>query len=146
MPIYGNDLMSVQYKVVKKISVKEFKKLLKIFKEAKNCFPYKSNAIFLSTIELDEAGKSLNFYDQKVALGMLMGTKYTDQLKHIFPFISKFYNDPKKSIDDFAYSTMMESLIKTANKKIPLTGKYSKYMFDICGSWTNGKVILLEKK
>jgi hypothetical protein len=38
---------------------------------------------------------------------------------------------------------MMESLINEANKLLP---RNSKYMYDICGSWTNGKVILLEKK
>ena len=143
MPIYGDKLTSAQFKLVKKISINDFKKLLKVFKEAKSTFPYKNKFYFLKTIELDEAGKSVQYYDEKVIIDIIFDTNYRKNLKGKFPFIAKFYNDPKYAIDDFNYSSMLESLIKEANRNLPKT---SKYMFDICGSWTNGKVIILEKK
>ena len=43
MPIYSDKLMSSQYKVVKKISVMEFRNILNEFKKAKIVFPYKDN-------------------------------------------------------------------------------------------------------
>lgn len=143
MPIYGDKLTSTQYKLVKKISISEFRKLLKTFKEAKNTFPYKNKYNFLKTIELDEAGKSLEFYDEKVFIDIVFDIGYKKSLKGKFPFIAKFYNDPKYTIDDFNYSEMLISLIKEANRQL---SKNSKYMYDICGSWINGKVILFEKK
>lgn len=143
MPIYGDKLTSTQYKVVKKISVKEFRKLLDIFKKAKGSFPYKNKYYFLKSIELDEAGKSVKDYNEKVLIDIIFDINYRKNLKGKFPFIAKFYNDPKFTIDDYNYSIMMESLIKESNKLLPIN---SKYMYDICGSWTNGKVILLEKK
>ena len=141
MPIYDKKLQSVQFKVVTKIGVKEFKKMLDIFKKAKNTFPYKDKYIFLKSIELDEAGKSLEFYDAKVFITQISGVNLinTDN----FPFISKFYNDPKLNINDYNYGLMMESLIAEANK---LTPNRCKYIYDIVGSWTNGKVVLMEKK
>lgn len=143
MPIYGDKLTSTQYKIVKKISTKDFKKLLDNFKNSKSSFPYKSKYYFLRTIELDEAGKSMQFYDDKMIRDVLFNTGYKESLKNMFPFIAKFYNDPKFSIDDHNYSIMVEALIKEANKNLP---RNSKYMYDICGSWTNGRVIILEKK
>ena len=143
MPIYGDKLTSTQYKVVKNISAQEFRKLLKTFKQSKATFPYKDKYYFLRTIELDEAGKSVKFYNDKALIDVIFDTGYRENLKGQFPFISKFYNDPKYNINDYNYCVMMESLIHEANKNLP---RNSKYMFDICGSWTNGKVIILEKK
>lgn len=143
MPIYSKKLTSVQYKVVTKIDVKEFKKLLDIFKKAKTTFPYNNKIPFLKSIELDEAGKSLEFYDAKELLRYVTGIDLMD-VDGKFPFISKFYNDPRLNITDYNYTLMMESLINEANNL--LSNKYSKYLYDIAGSWTNGKVILLEKK
>ena len=143
MPIYGDKLTSTQYKIVKKIPVLEFKSLLKTFKKSKSSFPYKDKYYFLKTIELDEAGKSVKFYKDKAAIDILFDVGYRENLKGKFPYIAKFYNDPKFIIDDYDYCVMMESLIKEANKNLP---RNSKYMYDICGSWTNGRVIILEKK
>ena len=143
MPIYGDKLTSTQFKIVKQISVSEFRSLLKTFKKAKSSFPYKDKYYFLKTIELDEAGKSVKMYSKKALVDVIFDGNYRKNLKGKFPFIAKFYNDPKYAIDDFNYSSMLESLIKEANRNLPKT---SKYMFDICGSWTNGKVIILEKK
>ena len=143
MPIYGDKLTSTQYKVVKNISVQEFKKLLNTFKRAKSTFPYKDKFYFLKSIELDEAGKSVRWYNDKALIDVIFDTNYRENLKGKFPFISKFYNDPKLNINDYNYCVMMESLINEANKNLP---RNSKYRYDICGSWTNGKVIILEKK
>ena len=143
MPIYDKKLMSVQYKIVTQIGIKDFKKMLDIFKKAKNTFPYANNKNFLKSIELDEAGKSLENFDAKIKIGKIAGVNYFEDIGEKFPFISKFYNNPKLSIDDYNYAVMMESLINHSNKLIP--SNY-KYFFDIGGSWTNGKVILLEKK
>lgn len=143
MPIYSKKLMCVQYKVVTKIELKEFKKLLDIFKKAKNTFPYNDKIFFLKSIELDEAGKSIEFYDAKVAMSQLTGVNYFKDIGNKFPYISKFYNDPKLNINDYNYTVMMESLINQANKLLPYR---SKYLYDIVGSWTNGKVIIMEKK
>ena len=142
MPIYNNKLISQQYKIVTKISITDFEKLLNTFKKAKESFPYKNKYYFLKTIELDEAGKSLEFYNIKVTIDSLAGTNYSN-IQDKFPFISKFYNDPRFKIDNYNYGLMMESLINQANS---LLSKSSKYKYDIIGSWTNGKVILLEKK
>lgn len=143
MPIYGDKLTSTQYKLVKKISVNDFKSLLKTFKKSKSTFPYKNNYYFLKTIELDEAGKSVRYYSDKALIDVIFDQNYRENLKKKFPYISKFYNDPKYAIDDCNYMIMMESLIKESNRNLP---KSSKYMFDICGNWTNGKVIIMEKK
>lgn len=143
MPIYGDKLTSTQYKVVKTIDVMTFKSLIKNFKKAKTTFPYKDKFLFLKSIELDEAGKSVRWYKDKAFIDVMFDQNYRENLKGKFPFISKFYNDPRLNINDYNYCVMMESLINEANKLLPRT---SKYMYDICGSWTNGKVILLEKK
>jgi hypothetical protein len=142
MPIYTNKLNSQKFKVVIKIDIQEFEKLLINFKKAKETFPYKNKYYFLKSIELDEAGKSLEFYNIKVTIDYLAGTDLS-KVEDKFPFISKFYNDPKLNINDYNYTLMMESLIKQANSLLP---RNSKYIYDIIGSWTNGKVILLEKK
>lgn len=144
MPIYTDKLQSQQFKVVTKIGVKDFEKLLNIFKKAKETFPYKNKYYFLSSIELDEAGKSLEFYELKFTIDYLAGTNYAD-IKDKFPFISKFYNDPKLNINDYNYILMMESLIAKSNELLRRS-KYKNYKFDIVGSWTNGKVIILEEK
>ena len=140
MPIYNNSLLSTQYKITTKISVSEFKKLLKIFDKAKSEFPYNKKYYFLKTIDQSNAAKSLNNYEDKV---IFKGQKYLNDLKSIFPFIAEYYNDPKFAIPDSIYILMMESLIFHANKLLTTS---SKYKFDIGGSWTNGKVILMEKK
>ena len=140
MPIYDNALLSVQYKLVTKISVKEFEKLLKAFTKAQTEFPYKNNQYFLKTINKSDASKSVRNYEIKVAY---KGQKYLNDIKSIFPFIAEYYNDPKYSISDAFYINMMGSLISHANK---LLESDSKYKFDIAGSWINGKVIIMEKK
>jgi hypothetical protein len=142
MPIYTNKLTSQQYKVVTKIDIKTFKKLLDNFIKAKNTFPYKDKYYFLKSIELDEAGKSLKLYDVKVIIDDLVDTNLS-KIDDKFPFISKFYNDPKLNITDYNYGMMMESLINHANSLLPSS---SKYKYDIVGSWTNGKVIIMQKK
>ena len=142
MPIYTNKLTSQQFKVVTKIDIKDFEKLLNTFKKAKETFPYKNKYYFLKSIELDEAGKSLEFYTLKATIDYLAGTDLS-KIEDKFPYISKFYNDPRLNINEYNYIMMMESLINEANS---LLKKNSKYKFDIVGSWTNGKVILLEKK
>ena len=142
MPIYTDKIQATQYKVVTQIDIRSFEKLLNIFKKAKNTFPYKDKYVFLKSIELDEAGKSLQFYGLKVATDELLGTDLS-KVQDKFPYISKFYNDPKLCINDYNYIMMMEALIKEANRLIP---KRSSYLFDIVGSWTNGKVIILKKK
>lgn len=142
MPIYTNKLTSRQYKVVTKIDIKSFEKLLKTFIKAKDSFPYKDKYLFLRTIKLDEAGKSLQFYDIKVVIDDLVDTDFS-KIENKFPYISKFYNDPKLHINDYNYGLMMESLINHANSLLPTN---SKYKYDIAGSWTNGKVIILQKK
>lgn len=142
MPIYTNKLQSQQFKVVTKIEIKEFEKLLKVFIKAKETFPYKNKYYFLKSIELDEAGKSLEFYNIKATIDYFVGTDLS-KIDDKFPFISKFYNDPKLNINDYNYTLMMESLINKANELLP---RNSKYKFDIIGSWTNGKVIIFEKK
>jgi len=142
MPIYTNKLTSQQYKIVTKIDIKTFKKLLDNFIKAKNTFPYKDKYYFLKSIELDEAGKSLEFYNIKVIIDDLANTNLS-KIDDKFPFISKFYNDPKLHITDYNYGMMMESLINHANSLLPSS---SKYKYDIVGSWTNGKVIIMQKK
>lgn len=142
MPIYTNKLTSKQYKVVTKINIKTFEKLLKTFNKAKNTFPYKDKYYFVKSIELDEAGKSLQFYDVKVIIDDLANTDLS-KIDNKFPYISKYYNDPKLHITDYNYGLMMESLINHANSLLPSD---SKYKYDIAGSWINGKVIILEKK
>ena len=142
MPIYTNKLTSQQYKIVTKIDIKTFKKLLDNFIKAKNTFPYKDKYYFLKSIELDEAGKSLEFYNIKVIIDDLANTNLS-KMDDKFPFISKFYNDPKLHITDYNYGMMMESLINHANSLLPSS---SKYKYDIVGSWTNGKVIIMQKK
>ena len=142
MPIYSNKLTSQQYKVVTKIEVGEFKKLLKNFIKAKETFVYKNKYDFIKTIELDEAGKSLEYYNIKSTIDYFVGTDLS-KTDDKFPFISKFYNDPKICISDYNYGMMMEALIRKANE---LLSSSSKYKYDIIGSWTNGKVILLIKK
>jgi len=142
MPIYSDKLNSQKFKVVTKIEIREFEKLLNTFKKAKESFPYKNKYYFLKSIELDEAGKSLEFYGIKSTIDYFLGTDLS-KVEDKFPYISKFYNDPKFNINDYNYIMMMESLINYSNSTLP---KNSKYKFDIVGSWTNGKVIILEKK
>lgn len=142
MPIYSDKLNSQKFKVVTKIEIREFEKLLNTFKKAKESFPYKNKYYFLKSIELDEAGKSLEFYGIKSTIDYFLGTDLS-KVEDKFPYISKFYNDPKLNINDYNYIMMMESLINYSNSILP---KNSKYKFDIVGSWTNGKVIILEKK
>lgn len=143
MPIYGDKLTNTQYKVVTKIEIKEFAQLLKYFETGKNKFPYKNNKDFLKTVKFDKAGDSLKYYKEKVLVDIIFDTNYRKDIKGFFPFIAKFENEPKYGIDDFTYGIMMESLIQNANNNIPST---MNYKFDICGSWTNGKVIILKKK
>ena len=71
MPIYGDKLTSTQYKVVKTIDALTFRKLLKNFKKAKTTFPYKDKFIFLKSIELDEAGKSVKYYNDKAFIDVI---------------------------------------------------------------------------
>ena len=143
MPIYTNKLTSTQYKLVKKIDIKTFSALLNIFNKAKTTFPYKNKYYFLRSIQLDEAGKSLQFFDVKIVIDDLAGTKLSS-LDDKFPYIAKFYNDPKLKITDYNYGLMMESLINEANNLLPT--KLSNYKFDIAGSWIDGKVIIMKKK
>lgn len=140
MSIYSNDLLASQYKVATKISILDFEKMTKIFNTAKNDFPYKNKYYFLKTIDQSDAAKSIKDINIKV---LTKGVEYINELKTKAPYIALFYNDPKYSIPDALYINMMESLIFHSNKL--LDGK-SKYKFDIVGSWTNGKIILLEKK
>ena len=142
MPIYSNKLLSQQYKVVTEISINEFEKLLKNFLKAKETFIYKNKYIFIKTIELDEAGKSLQYRGVKSTIDYFLGTDLS-KIEDKFPYISKFYNDPKCGINDYNYGLMMEALVRKANELLPSN---SKYKYDIVGSWTNGKVILLIKK
>jgi len=146
MPIYSDKLMSSQYKVVKKISVMEFRNILNEFKKAKTVFPYKDKVFFLKTIELDDAGKSIKDYEIKSYIDSLFDTKYREGLKGKFPFIAKFENHPKYHINDYNYSVMLKSLINHTNDLLDRKPNLRKYRLDICGSWTNGKVIILIKK
>lgn len=143
MPIYGDKLTSTQYKVVRTMSVNEFRSLRKIFNNALNSFPYKDNLRFVKTIKLSDANKSVSMYKHKAKIDVIFDQNYRSNLKGKFPYLADFNNDPKQYIDDFTYGMMMESLIKHCNENLP---KSSKYLFDICGSWLNGKVIILEKK
>ena len=143
MPIYGDKLIRSQYEVVKTISVTEFRSLRSIWRSALNTFPYKDKISFLKTIQRSEADKAVSWYKYKAKIDILFDQNYRNNLKGKFPYMAQYYNDPKQCIDDYNYIVMMESLIKQANKLLPKT---SKYLFDIYGSWTNGKVILMKKK
>lgn len=140
MPIYNDDLTAIQYKIVTKISILEFEKMVKVFNKAKDNFPYKNKAYFLKTVDQSDAAKSVN---NCLGKAYRKGNEYIDDLKTKAPYIALFYNDPKYAIPDALYINMMESLIFHANKELTSS---SKYKFDIVGSWVNGKIILLEKK
>ena len=82
-------------------------------------------------------------YKYKAKVDVLFDQNYRKNLKSKFPYMAEFNNDPSAAIDDYTYGLMMESLIEYANLILPKT---SKYLFDICGSWVSGKIIILEKK
>ena len=142
MPIYGNKLTQSQYKIVTKISFTDYKYLVETFKKSMNTFAYKYEKEFLSSIDIDEAYGKIRY----------VGTKYqniydnnlAETMKGKFPYIAKYVNGAKYRIDDYTYGLMMESLIKEACRYLDI--KKSKYLIDITGSWTDGNVIIMEKK
>lgn len=143
MPIYGDKLTSTQYKLVKEISVNDFRSLKSTYKKAINSFPYKDKYNFIKTIKYSDATKSVSYYKIKAKVDNVFDQNYRANLQAKAPYIADFYNDPRMAIDDYTYGMMMESLIKYCNQILP---KSSKYLFDIGGSWTNGKIIILQKK
>ena len=139
MPIYGDKLLRNQTKLTIKIDVKTFNKLVSIFKKAINTFSYRDNIEFLKTIELDEVARSVRYVGK---INQIYDKEYIDKnTKNKIPFIAKYKN---KDIDDYHYIMYLESLIKKANTLIPV--ELNKYILDITGSWTDGKIIVLEKK
>lgn len=52
----------------------------------------------------------------------------------------------KSGITVAQYQNLMEDLIYRANVELAKKKKFDNYKFDIYGSWTSGKIIILDKK
>lgn len=56
------------------------------------------------------------------------------------------YDISKTNIDAAYYQEYMDKLIAEANTKLNAKKKYNNYKIDITGSFTIGKIIIMEKK
>ena len=119
MPIYGYQLMENPWELEKNISEIDLLKYIKIIKTAESEFPYKRDNSFLSSIHY-------NLFNNG-------------------PYVAE-YDFSKSGISDGSYIQQMFALINQANALLNKQYKYQKIKFDIMGSWTIGRIIVMRQK
>lgn len=117
MPIYGYGVTKAPWIFCKTLTVKKLIKFINIFKSVETEF--KLDPVFLKSIT------------------------YNSELKG--PFIAS-YDLSKTNINAYIYQTNIEKLVSNANKILSKNRSYDNYKFDIMGTWTIGKIIVMEKK
>ena len=122
MPIYGYGTLGAPWSICTTLEVKKLADLEKIFNSAMHSFPGRNDMVFMHSIDLN--------------------------MKLDECYIAK-YDYSKTGIPLAIYQEKMTSLIKYANDILISTfkkrKKYDDYKFDIQGSWTIGKVIIMKR-
>lgn len=130
MPIYGYGLMGGDpWTLCEKMELGRLIKLIEVFDD-KLYEEFKLNPVFMNSVQI-------NTNLQKC-------------------FIADF-DISKTNIDIYTYQNNIEKVIMRANrflidkkelklKKTKIKYDFSNYKFDIMGSWTTGKVIIMQKK
>ena len=118
MPIYASGLISAPWSVCKEIKRDKFIKMRKVFIQARHAFKYYNDTVFLSSIESNNKMEEC--------------------------FIAS-YDYSKTGMSLEVYYTRMEELIAECNRTL-IKKKVTNYKFDIVGSWSIGKIVLMEKK
>lgn len=116
MPVYGYGTIGAPWSVCKEMEKKKLNKLLMIFKKVESEF--KLNEVFLHSII------------------------YNTKLESCY--IAK-YDMSKTNIDTYVYQSMLEKMVETANLILSKNKGFKDYKFDISGTWTIGKVIIMKK-
>lgn len=120
MPIYGDMFKKNNWVIELYMNQLEILSYIKILKEAKTKFLYKYDEVFLSSI--DENFKCNEVY-----------------------YIAS-YDYSKTGMSESLYIHELENLIDTCNLIMRNKKKYNNYKFDIAGSWTDGKIIIMRNK
>lgn len=130
MPIYGYGLMGGDpWTLCEKMELGRLIKLIEVF-DNELYEEFKLNPVFMNSVQI-------NTNLQKC-------------------FIADF-DISKTNIDIYTYQNNIEKVIMRANrflidkkelklKKTKIKYDFSNYKFDIMGSWTTGKVIIMQKK
>lgn len=130
MPIYGYGLMGGDpWTLCEKMELGRLIKLIEVF-DNELYEEFKLNPVFMNSVQI-------NTNPQKC-------------------FIADF-DISKTNIDIYTYQNNIEKVIMRANrflidkkelklKKTKIKYDFSNYKFDIMGSWTTGKVIIMQKK
>lgn len=117
MPIYTDKLNP--WKVAQKLTYKDLIKFQGILEKAKKEFFYKDDYTFCKSIQ----------------------TNYKLDAVYVAS-----YDYSKTGITLESYIIRLQYLINEANRQLSRITKYNNYKFDIIGSWTIGKIIMMEKK
>lgn len=117
MPIYGYGLISTPWVLCNEMSKLKLNKMMKLFK------------------------------DVELHCGMQESFRHSI-IYNIDPKICYIadYDSTKTNMDEFAYQKSMEDLINMANKELFKNRKFENYKFDVMGSFTIGKIVIMEKK
>jgi len=122
MPIMGFGLISTQWTINNELTYDQIADFVKILNRAKDEYEFASNKRFWRTIHLNIAleGSYIATYD--IA-------------KSGLPFVQ--------------YKTILEALIQKANDILIYDNKYKRkyknFMFDVTGTWEDGRIIMLSK-
>lgn len=136
MPIYKSNV----YSVAKNVPIQKYIKLVEYLKKSMKEFPFKNNFTFIDSIEIDQMYHDVRYVGK---YNQIYDKKQLEELKNKPLYVANYENLPKLNISDYNYTTMLESLITQTNSMI---SRNEKYLLDIVGSWTKGKIIILNKK
>ena len=118
MPIYGYGTLGAPWIIDNNVPVKRMASLMKIFNKALHEFKYHGDHVFVNSITIN--------------------------LKMEYCYVAK-YDYSKTTINLAVYQDKMETLIKYANDLLSQKKQYKDQKFDIQGSWTVGKVIIMKR-
>lgn len=118
MPLYGYGLLRAPWVLEDVIKRKDLVELIKVLRSAKRSFTYSQDKVFLSSIN--------------------------DNLKVEESYISS-YDNSKTNLPVSTYQLRLEDLIYEANKLLIKSKKFPNYKFDIMGSWTIGRIIIMKR-
>ena len=104
------------WKICKSVTIKKYFKLIDIFRKI----------LYLSNNKAFEESIHLNGNIDECFVGV--------------------FDCSKSRITPEQYIFLMDDLIYRANVELSKNRKFDNYKFDIYGSWTIGKIIILEKK
>ena len=132
MPIYGYGLMGGDpWVLCKKMELGRLLKLIEIFRDELH-EQFKLDSVFINSIQVNTNPQKCFIADFDISKTNINIYTYQKNMEKVIMACNKILID-EKSLK-----------LKIANKKIKYD--FSNYKFDIMGSWTTGKVIIMQKK